>query len=91
MTRLATEESRTPFDLTRGPLIRVRLLREGPATWVLLLTLHHIIADGWSMRLFFEELRTLYDALAAGRPSLLPPEKHARSGRDGSAGEVADF
>jgi amino acid adenylation domain-containing protein len=70
--RLATAESRRPFDLTRGPLIRAGLLRLGVQDHVLLLTLHHIIADGWSLRVLFRELSTLYAAFAAGRPSPLP-------------------
>lgn len=70
--RLATAESRRPFDLTRGPLIRAGLLRLGPEDHVLLLTLHHIIADGWSLGVLFHELSTLYEAFVAGQPSPLP-------------------
>jgi amino acid adenylation domain-containing protein len=71
--RLATLEARQPFDLARGPLLRAKALRLAPDQWVLLVTVHHIAADGWSMRLFFEELRALYDCFAAGRPSPLDP------------------
>jgi amino acid adenylation domain-containing protein len=71
--RLATVEARQPFDLARGPLLRVKVLRLAPERWVLLLTVHHIVADGWSMRRFFDELRTLYECFAAGRPSPLAP------------------
>jgi amino acid adenylation domain-containing protein len=70
--RLATAESRKPFELTRGPLIRAGLLRLAPQDCVLLLTLHHIIADGWSLVVLFREISALYAAFAEGRPSPLP-------------------
>src|SRR5690606_34010324 len=60
--RLATDEARQPFDLATGPLLRTRLLTLGADRHVLLITLHHIIADGWSMGVFFRELRELYGA-----------------------------
>jgi non-ribosomal peptide synthetase component F len=69
--RLATEEERRPFDLTRGPLFRATLLRLGEEDHMLLVTMHHIVTDGWSMEIFFRELTTLYGAFAAGRPSPL--------------------
>lgn len=68
---LATAEARYPFDLAHGPLMRVALLRLGEEEHILLLTLHHIISDGWSMGIFLRELTTLYTAYAAGRPSPL--------------------
>lgn len=70
--RLADEGAWQPFDLSRGPLLRASLLRLGPFAYVLLLTLHHIVADDWSMRILHEELTTLYNAFAAGLPSPLP-------------------
>ena len=70
--RLATEEARTPFDLARGPLIRARLLQLGEEDYLFLLTLHHIVADGWSMGIFFHELSAFYGGFAAGLPSSLP-------------------
>lgn len=69
--RLATEEARTPFDLSSGPLIRMRLLQLESANYLLLLTLHHIVADGWSVTVFSRELAALYVAYATGRPSPL--------------------
>ena len=69
---LATEEAETPFDLAAGPLIRFRLVRLAPAYHVLLLTVHHIAADGWSMGILFRELTALYDAFASGRDPDLP-------------------
>ena len=65
-------EARQPFDLLRGPLLRTTLLRLGAEDWVLLVTLHHIVTDGWSTDVFARELRTLYEAFAAGLPSPLP-------------------
>ncbi len=70
--RLAWAEMRTPCDLARGPLVRTTLLRLGDEEHVLLVTLHHIISDGWSNGLFLRELAVLYEAFAAGRPSPLP-------------------
>ncbi|HEV7401551.1 MAG TPA: amino acid adenylation domain-containing protein [Chthoniobacteraceae bacterium] len=70
--QLATEEARLPFDLTRGPLIRTSLLQLGDADWIFLLTVHHIVSDGWSNLVFSKELTALYGALALGRPSPLP-------------------
>jgi amino acid adenylation domain-containing protein len=65
-------EARRPFDLARGPLFRARLLRVAEDDHVLLLTMHHVVADGWSLEVLFRELAGLYAALAAGRPSPLP-------------------
>ena len=70
--RLATEEAQRPFDLGQGPLLRVTLLRVGEEEHVLLLLMHHIISDGWSLGLFWRELSALYDAFATGKPSPLP-------------------
>lgn len=67
-------EGGTPFDLSRGPLFHVRLLTLGERDHVLMLCMHHIIADGWSMSIVSDELRALYDDYAAGRaPALDPP------------------
>jgi amino acid adenylation domain-containing protein len=68
----AEQEAWTPFDMTRAPLVRARLLRLGADDHVLLLTFHHIIVDGWSIRVFIEEVSELYRAFAAGRPAQLP-------------------
>ena len=70
--RLATEEARRPFDLTRPPLVRTTLLRVSEQDFVFLLTMHHIIADGWSMQVFAQELTALYTAFRAGERSPLP-------------------
>ena len=60
--RLAREEAAKPFDLTRGPLLRTTLLRLSDQSHLLLVTLHHIVADGWSVTLLVQELSTLYAA-----------------------------
>ncbi|HEX8092155.1 MAG TPA: condensation domain-containing protein, partial [Blastocatellia bacterium] len=70
--RLAIEESQGGFDLERGPLIRARLLLDTDSSAVLLVTMHHIISDGWSLGIFIKELASLYDSLWAGRPAALP-------------------
>ena len=70
--RLATEEARRTFDLTRGPLLRVTLFRLSEEEHVLLLTTHHFLADGWSLRVFFRELSALYKAFSTGKSSPLP-------------------
>ena len=70
--RLATEEARRPFDLTQGPLLRATLLRLGEGRHALLLTVHHIVFDEWSIGLLIREIKTLYGLAAAGAPLLLP-------------------
>ena len=69
---VAEQEALTPFAMDRPPLLRARLLRLGGDDHVLLLTLHDLIADGWSMDIFFEELSHFYAAFAADRPAQLP-------------------
>ncbi|MEA2564046.1 MAG: hypothetical protein QOH06_5550 [Acidobacteriota bacterium] len=70
--RLARAEARLPFDLARGPLVRAALLALGGEEHLLLLTLHHAIADGWSLRILTRELAQLYEAFSDSRPSPLP-------------------
>ena len=69
---LAWQASRAGFDLERGPLLRARLLRLAPTEHVLLLGLHHIVSDGWSMGLLVQEAAAVYAEISAGRPSPLP-------------------
>ena len=66
-------EAGQPFDLRQGPLLRVALLQLAADEHVLLLTLHHIIADGWSMNILIEELMRCLDARSAGNQAQLPP------------------
>ena len=69
---LAQVQARRPFDLAKGPLIRATLLQLGAAEYFLLLTMHHIVVDGWSVGVLFVELETLYTAFTNGKPSPLP-------------------
>jgi amino acid adenylation domain-containing protein len=62
-----------PFDLTRPPLFRARLFKLSAEEHVLLFVPHHMIWDGWSFDLFYEELAQVYEAFLAGRPSPLKP------------------
>jgi Condensation domain len=71
--RLASEEAREPFDLESGPLLRTTLLRTGEAEYVFLLTMHHIVADGWSIGVFWKELTAIWQAFERGAASPLPP------------------
>ncbi len=70
--RFAREEARRPFDLERGPLFRVALLKLAPREHVVVLVIHHIVSDGWSMKVFFRDLAALYQGFAANKPSCLP-------------------
>ncbi|WP_434482180.1 amino acid adenylation domain-containing protein, partial [Pseudomonas putida] len=65
-------ETQRPFDLQQGPLLRVKLLRLSAQDHALVLTLHHIVADGWSMPIIVDELIQCYEALRTGKPLALP-------------------
>jgi amino acid adenylation domain-containing protein len=71
MRREVTEESRRPFDLASGSMLRARLIRLADADHVLVYPMHHIASDGWSNGIFLRELGALYGAFVAGRPSPL--------------------
>ncbi|MGH8232123.1 MAG: non-ribosomal peptide synthetase, partial [Steroidobacteraceae bacterium] len=73
LQQLSLEEVATPFDLQAGPLLRGRLMQLEDREHVLLITLHHIISDGWSMGLLARELGVLYGAYRQGRSDPLPP------------------
>lgn len=70
---LATTEAKRPFDLSQGPLLRATLLRLDATEHVLLLTMHHIVSDGWSIGVLIKELVVLYQSFSAGLRSPLPP------------------
>ncbi|HMB53893.1 MAG TPA: condensation domain-containing protein, partial [Thermoanaerobaculia bacterium] len=70
--RLAAREAARPFDLAAGPVLRAALLRRAGDDHLVLLTLHHVATDGWSMGLLGDELRAAYRALAAGERPRLP-------------------
>jgi len=95
LRRLTAEEIARPFDLSRGPLLRCRLFRLAEEEYRVLLTMHHIVSDGWSMGVLVRELASAYAALARGeRPSLpeLPIQyaDFARWQHQWLAGEVLD-
>ncbi|MEJ2020081.1 MAG: condensation domain-containing protein, partial [Maritimibacter sp.] len=69
---LAKDEATRPFDLAKGPLIRGQLLRLSATEHVLLVTMHHIVSDGWSMGVLINEVSTLYQAFSQGQPDPLP-------------------
>jgi non-ribosomal peptide synthetase component F len=71
--QLVQEELLHSFDLAHGPLVRTRLVRLAEREHLLLITMHQIIVDGWSLGVFVYELATIYEAFAAGRASQLPP------------------
>jgi len=70
---LISRHTRTIFDLSTGPLWCVHLLRTDPESWVLLINMHHIISDGWSMGILTRELTQLYRAFLEGSSSPLTP------------------
>jgi amino acid adenylation domain-containing protein len=69
---LAGAEAQKSFDLTTGPLVRLLLLRTGEQEYILFPTFHHIVCDGWSIGIFTEELRSLYEAYSRGSSLPLP-------------------
>ncbi|MET0648818.1 MAG: amino acid adenylation domain-containing protein, partial [Pyrinomonadaceae bacterium] len=69
--RLRADDALRPFDLAAGPLLRVTLARLDGGRYLLLACMHHIVSDGWSMGVLMQEVESLYEAYAAGRPSPL--------------------
>lgn len=72
VARLAKVAAEAPFDLAHGPLLRVSLLKLRAEEHLLLVTMHHICSDGWSVKIFLDELAKLYQALLTREPALLP-------------------
>jgi non-ribosomal peptide synthetase component F/thioesterase domain-containing protein len=72
MDRLSAEEARRYFDIEKGPLIRVGLLRMEDQRYILMLTIHQLVCDGWSIGLIMEEVQNIYAAFAEGHGSSLP-------------------
>jgi len=70
--RLATTEAQRPFDLAHGPLVRATVLRLGENQHVGLLTMHHIVSDGWSTGILIREMAVLYEGFCSGKPTTLP-------------------
>ncbi|BCL39536.1 non-ribosomal peptide synthetase [Nostoc sp. MS1] len=69
--RLAVQDAQTPFDLSQSPLMRLTVLKLQPQKHVLLVNIHHIAADGWSIGIFIRELSILYTAFCMGKPAPL--------------------
>ncbi|MBO0933572.1 non-ribosomal peptide synthetase, partial [Fibrella aquatilis] len=70
---LLVDQARQPFDFSEGPLLRLQLVELADEDHLLLLVVHHIISDGWSFRVIFQEMAALYNAFRAGLPNPLPP------------------
>jgi amino acid adenylation domain-containing protein len=70
--QLAIDESQQPFDLAMAPLVRVILIQRSTISHVLLITMHHIISDGWSMGVFINEFSELYGDICANKSTQLP-------------------
>jgi amino acid adenylation domain-containing protein len=90
-----TEESKKPFDLNNGPLLRCLLVRLGLERYIFLLVLHHIIVDGWSISILFRELTSAYASLLGGNAPSLPDlpfqyADYAQWQREYMTGEVLD-
>ncbi|MET0679508.1 MAG: amino acid adenylation domain-containing protein, partial [Burkholderiales bacterium] len=73
LTAVLSEEAARPFDLERGPLLRVRLLKLAESEHVLLRNVHHIVSDGWSEDVFGSDFATIYEAFREGRENPLKP------------------
>ena len=73
LNQLVEEDYKRPFDLERGPALRVTLFTRSRQDHVLLFTIHHIVCDAWSIWLLLDELRLLYAAELAGKRASLPP------------------
>ncbi|HZQ46542.1 MAG TPA: condensation domain-containing protein, partial [Verrucomicrobiae bacterium] len=69
---ITAKDASEPFDLGRGPLFRIRVLRAASTEHVFVHTLHHIVSDGWSVGILVREISLLYDAFLRGAPSPLP-------------------
>ena len=96
IARMAGEEAKRSFDLNTGPLFRVRLLRLQPEVHILILVMHHIITDGWSMSIFFREIAAVYQHLVDREPLELPEltiqyPDFAQWQRKSMAGEILEL
>lgn len=67
------QEAMRPFDLTKPPLLRVSVIKLSDTSYVFLLTMHHIIGDGWSLNILFREIKLLYEAYKVQKPNPLKP------------------
>ena len=69
--RLVAEEGQAVFDLSRGPLVRAKLIRESDEEHVIAVTMHHIVSDAWSKAIVVKEVAALYEAYSRGEQSPL--------------------
>jgi hypothetical protein len=93
--RILNEVQENPFDLAKGPLVRVHVVRLGDEDHAVLVVMHHIVSDGWSMAIFMQEMLTLYQAFSQGRGSPLPElpiqyADYAQWQREWLSGEVLE-
>lgn len=86
----ASEEMTTPFDLAKGPVIRLCLFKSSAESHRLILTAHHLVCDGWSTSMLVFDLSRIYNALVAGRIPLLPPPMSFAEFARQQAGKKAD-
>ncbi|MEH2110842.1 amino acid adenylation domain-containing protein [Nostoc sp.] len=70
--RFTTQEAQRPFNLSTDSLLQVKLLWLDETQYILLLTMHHIVSDGWSIGVLIQEIAALYTAFASNQPSPLP-------------------
>src|SRR6185436_2668294 len=71
---IAVEEARTPYDLSKGPLVRATLLKLDEHHHILLFIMHHIISDGWSIGVLVQDVAAFYESFRRGQPAALLPE-----------------
>ena len=95
LSRVLNDATWAPFELSTGPLLRVRLVLQSGGRNLLLVVMHHIVSDGWSLGIFTRELRALYEALLRGTEPGLggpPPQyaDHAVAQRRSLVGERLD-
>ena len=93
--RIASEEAKKPFHLSEGPLVRTTLIQLAQEKYILVLVMHHIVTDGWSISILFRELTQLYSDLARNLPSSLPPAPiqyvdYAQWQRENMSGQVLE-
>lgn len=75
INKISMLETTTPFNLPSGPLMRVKILRINPANNIMLITVHHIISDSWSLDIMLKEVAILYEGYINGKLSYLPENK----------------
>jgi len=93
--RIASEEGKKTFDLTQGPLLRAVLVRLGPKQHLLILVMHHIVTDGWSIAVLFREVTRCYEAFSRGEEVNLPSlplhyAEYAQLQREYMSGEMLE-